>query len=178
MWLLSLALITGSVLLKVSQLSGSCLAPRGLLQAPCPWRGAGAVGCRALLFQGSSWLFARSLFSLCFFSRRTTSAHGVNLGSLKSFLKSQGNVLLPQAFAGVIPTCFVLFLFLGKRQCHLLPFFFFFSSGQFVACHHGSAARNRQISWCCVSVLAEAGGERGDLKQQEKALERLSSWHM
>lgn len=81
--------------------------------------------CRALLFHGSSWLFAHSLFSLCFFSRRTTSAHGVNLGSLKSFLKSQGNVLLTQAFAGVIPTCFVLFLFLGKRQCHLLPFFFF-----------------------------------------------------
>lgn len=45
---LSLALMAGSVLLKVLQLSGSCLAPRGLLQAPCPWRGAGAVQGSAL----------------------------------------------------------------------------------------------------------------------------------
>lgn len=52
------------MLLKVSRLSGSCLAPWGLLQVLCPWRGAGAVGCRALLFHGSSWLFAHSLFSL------------------------------------------------------------------------------------------------------------------
>lgn len=59
-WLVSLALITGSVLLKVSQLSGSCLAPRGLAQGLCPWRGAGAV-------QGSAlpWLLV-ALCSLAF----------------------------------------------------------------------------------------------------------------
>lgn len=45
----------------------------------------------------SLWLFNHSLFSLCFFSRRTTSAHGANLGSLKNFLKSQGTLTMRPA---------------------------------------------------------------------------------
>lgn len=83
------------------------------------WEAPGGCPTRwCSLYHGMGFCQLLAFLIQCFFSRRTTFAHGVNLVLLKNFLKSQGNVLLPEAVSRVHSVYSALFL--SKRQCHIL----------------------------------------------------------